>query len=252
VLFTLGQLLRAWQKRHATQVQQITRLDEATQQLISANMGFQKYADSIEEKSAEEERKRITQEIHDTVAYTLVNIMMMLREASIICGKNRKLRKIHDQVLVEAQTGLNETRRALRILRASRQSRISAASEIHKLTTAFANATGVQVCVEYGNVQESLEAGLYTCVFHMIQEGMANALRHGRATKIDVHLWQTDSELLLYLRDNGAGCGAIEEGMGLSGMRERIQSLGGSFTAGNAHEGFQISARLPCGESSDG
>lgn len=247
ILAVIGDRLKSWIERHDLQVRQIRRLDEAAQQLINANMGFQQYADMVEEKSAEEERKRITREIHDTVAYTLINIMMMMREALLLAGKNKELKKLNQQVIDQAQTGLNETRRALRLLRSIEKRRLSTTRKIYKLVTAFANATGVRVSVEYGNLPDALDDSLDNCICHMLQEGMANAFRHGRATEIRVHLGQDDSDVLLYIRDNGTGGGGdhIEEGIGLSGMRERVESLGGVFRAGKNIDGFQISARIP-------
>jgi signal transduction histidine kinase len=247
IVTVLSGRIKHWRVEHDSQLEQVRRLNEATQQLIKANMGFQRYADGIEEKSAEEERKRITREIHDTVAYTLVNIMMMLREASLIAADNNKLQELHEQLIDQAQTGLNETRRALRILRAAERVKISARQQIHRLVTAFSKATGVLVNVEYGNIEDSLGEEVFRCIFHMIQEGMANAFRHGRARMIQIDLWQHDSQLLFNLRDNGNGCSnsTIEEGIGLSGMRERVRSLGGQFAVSNSYVGFQISVRLP-------
>ena len=66
-------------------------------------------------------------------------------------------------------------------------------------------------------------------MFSMIQEGMTNSLRHGKASQVRLMFWQTDSELIVNLYDNGKGSDTIREGIGFSGMRERIARLGGGF-----------------------
>jgi signal transduction histidine kinase len=111
--------------------------------------------------------------------------------------------------------------------------------------TAFENATGVRVRVEFGNIPFSLQDDVSEFAIHMIQEGMANALSHGKATSIHLLFWLNDSELIINLYDNGIGSDHVEEGIGLSGMHERLVQLGGSLMVGNLPEGFQITARIP-------
>jgi signal transduction histidine kinase len=208
-------------------------------------MGFQRYADTIQEKSAAEERNRITREIHDTVGYTLMNIMMMMQDASLMAGTVSGIGGLLEQTREQAQAGLNETRRALRLLRATEKRPIQTIEEIKRLVTAFQSSTGVTVATEYGNIPFSLRDDVNEFIFHMLQEGMANALRHGKATKIRVLFWLQEGELIVSLHDNGIGSVQTQEGIGLSGMRERIATLQGQLTAGNQPDGFQVVARIP-------
>ncbi len=244
-LVALTGLLRSWATRGEDQARQIRRLDEAIHQLTSANVGFQQYADLVEARSAADERKRITREVHDTVGYTLINVMMMLQEAALLADGNESLRLLHEQARQQAQTGLNETRRALRLLRAADLPPAQPLQAIRRIAGAFQAATGVQVNVEYGNLSGSLGGEAAEFVLHMLQEGMANAFRHGKATEIRVSFWQDDRRLIVNLTDNGSGSAGIEEGIGLSGMKERAEALRGEFQAGNIPNGFQITARIP-------
>jgi signal transduction histidine kinase len=236
---------RSWAEKSYNQELAMRRLDDAIGRLTAANQGFQEYAESIGEKSAREERDRITREIHDTVGYTFMNIMMMMQEASLLSRENAALQYLQEQTREQAKTGLNETRRALRLLRATEKRKTQAIVEIKQLADAFEKATGVGVSVEYANLPSTLDEKSADFIIRMLQEGMANALRHGKATGIKIIFWLSNSELIVNLHDNGAGSMKIEEGIGLSGMRERIKELGGRVEVGNVFDGFQINARFP-------
>jgi len=224
----------------------IVRLEGAISQLTRANVGFQQYANIIEERSTVEERKRITREIHDTVGYTLTNIIMMMEDALLLSdGNSTELRRLFQQTRDQAQTGLNETRRALRLLRAAETPRLSARHFVGRIVEAFEKATNVDIAVEYGNLADTYGDDIDRFICHMLQEGMANAFRHGKAERIRIYFWQSDSELIVTVHDNGQGCADIVEGIGLSGMKERIFIFEGQFKAENVVDGFQICARIP-------
>jgi signal transduction histidine kinase len=236
---------RTWGEKSRVQDAQIRRLDEATLQLTSANKGFQHYADTIQAKSTAEERNRITREIHDTVGYTLINVMMMIEEVSLMAKTMPDLQRVLDRARDQAQSGLNETRRALRLLRATERRSVQTIEEIKRLVTAFEESTGVNVTVEYGNIPFSFGESVSEFIFHMLQEGMTNALCHGKATRIHILFWLQDAELIVNLHDNGGGSSAIHEGIGLAGMRERIGPLGGTLSVRGEPGGFQVTARIP-------
>jgi signal transduction histidine kinase len=222
------------------------RLEAAIRQLTSANVGFQEYATTIEERSASEERKRITRDIHDAVGYTMVNIMMLMEEASLIANSQEKgLIDLISQTKNQAKNGLNQTRKALRLLRAIESPKIDASHVINRIKTGFEKATGVKVTVEYGNIPSQLSEPYRSLIFQFIQEGLANSFRHGKATQITIYLWKTDSEIIITLEDNGTGSQEIIEGIGLSGMKERVEQLDGIFKSSNVKMGFQIKARIP-------
>ncbi len=222
------------------------RLNGAIMQLTSANLGFQQHAILIERQSKEDERKRLTREVHDTIGYTLTNVIMMMEAATdLSSGNHEQLRELLIKARAQAQEGLNETRRALRILRSTEVHRPKGLRLIYELIKAFKYATGVEVNVEFGNVPWVLGEEMDSAIFRLLQEGLINAFRHGKATKIDVKFWQDDSKINIHIHDNGTGSDEIEEGIGIAGMRERIEKLGGLVSAHNVFDGFEVSARIP-------
>jgi len=67
----------------------------------------------------------------------------------------------------------------------------------------------------------------------VVQEGMTNAVRHGKADRIEIRIARAGNQVFVRIRDNGAGCAELEEGFGLRHMRERLEMLGGTLDYGN-------------------
>ncbi len=228
------------------QTQQIERLDNAVKALTNANVDFQDYATRVRSQSQEEERKRITREIHDIVGYTLMNLHMMMEAALDIHehgkpGLSQLIAKARDQ----AQVGLFETRAAMRTLRALVSSEPRGMSRIHDIVRIFENATGVGVRLHTGNSPDTFGETVDEVLYRLVQESLANAFRHGNATEVTVDFWLTNDRLRVTISDNGVGAKEIVPGIGLAGMRERIVPLGGTLEAYSLPYGFRVQAELP-------
>jgi signal transduction histidine kinase len=82
-----------------------------------------------------------------------------------------------------------------------------------------------------------------------VQEIVTNSIRHGESENLWITIERTTEHLKLSARDDGQAIHAFEEGFGLSGMRRRLEALGGSLTAApGASGGFEVCASLPCRE----
>jgi len=222
------------------------RLDNAVYQLTSANVGFQNYARTSGETSKIDERKRISREIHDTVGYTLVNVMMMAEAASDQVGEGQEgLEKLIQSILEQSQSGLYETRRAVRALREIEQ-RESGLKLFVQLIDVFQAATGVKVRFEYSDVPSTFGDRIDSIIYRIIQEGLTNSFRHGKASFVEVFLWRNEGEIGVSIRDNGSGAeGTPKEGVGFAGMRERLSEIEGVVKAHNIPTGFLVDVRIP-------
>jgi signal transduction histidine kinase len=109
----------------------------------------------------------------------------------------------------------------------------------------FKSATGIDVSLEYGNIPKTFNDTVDSVIYQVIQEGLINAFRHGHANNIDIHSWIFNSTLQIKIRDNGIGALFIDEGIGLSGMRERLEEIHGKMTTHNTKTGFEISIEIP-------
>ena len=216
------------------------------QKLSTANSGLQQYANIAEEKSIINERLKITREIHDTVGYTMTNLLMMLEASTDLVKTNpSKLELLLHQALNIIKTGHKDIRLALRVLRNTKVKESNSIESIKNITRVFQESTGVNVTVVYGNLPWKLNKKIDHTIYRFLQEGMTNALTHGDAQNIDIHFWLNDSIIQINLEDDGKGSLDIEQGIGLKGMYERLAEVSGSLSYGNTFLGFSISAKIP-------
>lgn len=245
VVLTSVTTIKVLLTRHLTNVQSIKYLDDTVKRLSAANIDFQQYMMLIEKQSTIEERNRISREIHDIVGYTLTNIKMMMEAATrIFYDDPKNVFEIILQTRDQSDSALNETRMALRALRSMNTSELTF-STINTITKAFETATGVDVQVEYGSLPNQLGDDIKLVLYRLIQEGMTNSFRHGRATKIKISFGYQDDQIHILMRDNGHGASDIKDGIGFSGMRERLTKFDGSLEAKNVVNGFELIATIP-------
>ncbi|RKX88789.1 MAG: hypothetical protein DRZ90_17740, partial [Spirochaetes bacterium] len=239
VLSTMMERERRWRAS-------VDRLDYAVFKLAEANLGYQSYAREVRGRSIAEERHRVSREIHDTVGYSLTNIRVMLEAASLqMSSRPEEVVRLIDQSMDEASLCLEQTRQTMRQLRAREDPPATGLSAVHRLVRAFSEVSTINVTAEYGNVPVKWSLSIEKAVYRLIQEGMTNALRHGLATEIMIYLWQDEDALRVIVRDNGSGTGEVKEGLGISGMRERVEVLNGSLSVGPQPDGFEVKARIP-------
>jgi signal transduction histidine kinase len=223
------------------------RLDETVAELSNSNVRLQDLVFRTQEESRVSERQRVATEIHDTVGYTLTNLIMMMEAATdlVLHDDPQEFETLMQAAREQATTGLEETRRSLRQLRDYNEPPTRGLPAIAKLVEAYRRTGLVVVQVHYGNVPLSLGDAVDAALYHLVQEGLTNALRHGKATHITILLWISDGRLAVTIRDNGGGTDNIVEGIGFAGMRERVRPFGGTFVARNVMGGFEVKAVIP-------
>ena len=77
-------------------------------------------------------------------------------------------------------------------------------------------------------------------LYRLIQEGLTNSVRHGKANHVEISIYFMDQQLEVTLKDNGKGCKQIHKGNGIMGMEERLAQLGGSIQLKAIDAGFNL------------
>jgi signal transduction histidine kinase len=227
-------------------VGKVRHLNSVIDRLSEANLDFQRYVHSVEYSAVNSERRRLSREIHDSVGYSLTNILMTLEAAKDLMESNGvKARDALDRSITEARSCLEETRRTMRRIRSEELRETVGLQAIAHLTRSFSEGTGMHISVEYGNAPESLGAKLDLVLFRIVQEGLTNAFRHGMASQVRITLWVEEGMLLVTVSDNGKGSEEVVDGLGLSGMRERVKGVGGSVDFHSGPDGFRVRSILP-------
>lgn len=220
--------------------------NEAIAKLTEANRDYQHYASDAEGKSAENERNRITRELHDTIGYALTNLIMMMNAGKLLVRKNpRAAEEVFENGKQQADGALREVRRILYKIRELEDSRPQGMAAIAKLCNVFKTVTAVEVETSYGNLPTSLGDSIDAALYRLVQEGLTNAFKHGGAHRIRVSMWRGMNEIEVVVWDDGRGSDTIQEGLGLKGMRERFAVIGGQVGTRNVADGFELYATIP-------
>lgn len=246
IIIIVNLAIAQWTQTRREMENYIQRLVRAVAQLSNANHEFQEYAEKASQQSMELERLRISREIHDTVGYTLVNLIMVMEAAKVTGLDPKTLLSLLEQAREQAQNGLSEMRNAMRNLRNLNLPELIGRNRFAKLARVFEKATGVSVLVHYGNTPDTFGDKIDEIVYRMLQEGLTNAIRHGHASAIEVHFWiHGNNELSISIVDNGSGASTVVPGVGMEGMKERLKTVGGVLTAFNNPVGFNLKALIP-------
>lgn len=227
------------------------QLRESLVRLTTANIGYQNYAVAAEQRGTEEERQRITRDIHDTVGYTLTNIIMMTKACEeLIDHDHELLRRLLTDAREQCQDALAETRQTLQALRAIKTPTVDFPKQVWKTVRTFQLATGVHVDLEFRNLPRIESPSIRGILHRTVQEGLTNSFRHGHATTVSVLFWYDGRGLSVLIHDDGAGSPKFQEDIGIGGMRERVEPLGGTVQAYSPPGGgFVVRAWIPLHET---
>lgn len=228
----------------------IKQLNDASLMLMETNVSLQDHILIHDAHVQELERNRISRELHDTVGYTLMNIIALQKAAFQLSRMDEdEARSFITQTITQAEQGLKETRNALRVLRERVSDVPILPDAVNRLVRAFEH-THISIVPNYGNLRKSYGADIDQVIYKFIQEAITNAIKHGNATRIEISFWTHERSLEAVVEDDGDGIilgERLQEGLGMKGMRERVEELGGEILTGNVAGGFKIKASLPLG-----
>lgn len=210
---------------------------------------------SAELLSAQEnERRRISRELHDEVGQVLSAIMLGLGNLRLAVENRNREEALNQLQLVQDMTQRNAgvVRNISLLLRPTMLDDLGLLPALKWLAREVSRTSGIQVDVAAepptDELTEQLPEEQRTCVFRVVQEALHNAARHSGAHQIRVYLQQSGGELLrVAIQDDGKGFNpAGNTGMGILGMGERILHLGGMFNVDSQPgKGTIISFALP-------
>lgn len=186
----------------------------------------------------EDERKRISRELHDVIAQTLVGINLRLASlTSVTDGKGKDISAKIAQTQQLVAKSVDIVHRFARDLRPSTLDDVGLIPTLHTYLKDFAQQTGVRVEMTACSSVEKLEAAGRTVLYRVAQEALANVARHAKASSVHVSIRDGDGRICMEIKDNGQGFavngtnGAKKNNrLGMLGMRERVEMIGGTFT----------------------
>jgi signal transduction histidine kinase len=184
----------------------MSRLRRQQQSLEDANIRLTHYASTLDQLATTRERNRLARELHDTLAHTLSGLSVQLETTKAYWDVDQEMaRSSLERSLAAAHSGLQETRRALKALRASPLDDLGLAAAIKGLADGAAARSNLALELSLPNNIPVLSPDVEQAVYRIAQEAIANVVNHANAKKLTVQLEFTGGKLKLLVRDDGAG-----------------------------------------------
>ena len=236
-----------------SQKEENERIRKLNEQLNQANDQLRDYAVNMERMAQMRERNRLAREIHDTLGHTLTGIIMGTDAGLALFDVAPEESKKRMQIVAQsARDGLTDVRRSIKALRPDALEHFSLAQALEGLVENFRLTTSARIDYFQEAEELKLDTDEEDALYRVVQEGLTNAVRHGKADRIEIRIIRTGDVVTVSIRDNGTGCDRPEEGFGLRHMRERLEMLGGTLVYGNlgpeeedGYTGFFIVVSLP-------
>jgi signal transduction histidine kinase len=211
----------------------------------------------VQFKAVLTERTRLAQELHDTVEQTLTGISLQLDTASKLHHRNpeNSLRHLDLARNMMAKSQV-EVRRSVWDLRSRAREQFDLSSALAEGARQITFGTNIKVRLETQGQPQALPEVVEENLLRIVQEALANVIKHSQATFVDMDLQYAQQQVDLQIKDNGVGfdreraVGPNEGHFGLLGMSERARRLGGQFTlSSKLGEGTLIRVEIPLNSS---
>ncbi|MFZ7112547.1 MAG: MASE3 domain-containing protein [Desulfatiglandales bacterium] len=238
---------------NAADITQRKRMEAA---LIASGKGLRKLSAQL--FSAEEnERKRIAQELHDSIGqslgaikFSLENVINRMSGGAALAEAGLML-----DIIPLTQKAIEEVRRIVMDLRPSTLDDLGILPTISWFCRQFQDVySGIRIETGIEIEEEDVPDSLKTVIYRILQETLNNIAKHSRASRVRLSLKKAGEDLELFIEDNGVGFDvgktfAVEtdrEGFGLASMKERAELSGGIFIVSSTRgEGTKVRATWP-------
>jgi signal transduction histidine kinase len=238
----------------------IAELEETNERLITAtreNTGLQsQLLTQAREAGVFDERQRMAREIHDTLAQGLAGVLTQL-EALEREGAGDVPEDWHDRVSRARELtreNLVEARRSVQALQPGRLADSQLPEAVASMARTWAPGAGVKATVDVVGDVERLPSELEVTLYRVAQESLTNIAKHAKASNVYLTLSYLDDVVLLDVVDDGAGFARAPDevrpadgtGFGLTGMRQRVELVGGRLEIDSVvGEGTTVNATVP-------
>jgi signal transduction histidine kinase len=208
----------------------------------------------------EEERTRLSRELHDEIVQTLAVLKIEITQAqNIPATRLPEIREHLARARDLAERTLKTVRNITLLLRPSLLDDLGLGPALQWQGEDFRRRTGVPCDVTEIGLQDNLPDAVKTCVYRVTQEALHNCEKHAGATRVCVRVVQASGQLTVEVQDDGVGFQQTPEAtgkalatlhFGVLGMRERAASLGGKLTMDSVPgKGTTVLLEIPLAET---
>jgi len=212
----------------------IIRLRRQQESLIRANIQLTNFAHTLENLTISRERNRMSRELHDTVVHTLSGLSVQLEAVRAYWEVDPvTARSLLDASLEVTRSGLQETRRAIKALRASPLEDLGLVRALRMLLDDARQRSQLDVDANLPPDETVFPSDMEQCIFRIAQEALENVIHHAKASHLTFRLEVDESSIELLIQDDGLGFdpqASLPAGhFGMAGMRERAELAGGQL-----------------------
>lgn len=205
----------------------------------------------------EEERRAIARELHDEVGQALTAIKMDMALAQRSLANGPRASSLLEEALSIADRTVNSVRDLSQLLRPTLLDDLGLHQALLSHVRAYSKRTAIRAELVQQNMTEDLDSDLTICIYRIVQEALNNIAKHADASTCRVLLRGLPRSVQVVIEDDGRGFDAAARnsqgstnGIGLKGIRERANSLGGNFRIESTPgRGTRLWVELPFHES---
>jgi signal transduction histidine kinase len=222
----------------------VEKLQMRNDELQSANQQLTIQAELKKKLVVTRTRNFIAQEAHDILGHSIMLAISLLEIARMSDTESQGMEYMHRAKKILSDC-LKEINSVASVENQSPLIRQSIEERLEKLADEFRSAF-IAVGIHCSNLKREIDVSIESTLFKLCREGITNALRHGKASRVDIILRNKNEMIELFIIDNGSGCGKVQKGMGLSGMEQRVSMLKGAFRCHPLDgQGFCVQASIP-------
>jgi signal transduction histidine kinase len=203
----------------------------------------------------ENERHSIARELHDETSQILASMMVGLDLLQRSAGDSFKTQAGVAELEKIVSDLMENMNRIASNLRPPVLDKLGLTASLREYARAFMERHRIEVNFETFGLPGRLPPEMEIAIFRIVQESLTNVLRHAEASQVDILLKQVDESLILLVEDNGMGFSSdliSRSRLGLVGMRERVEALGGTLVIETAPlEGVLLQAVFPLSNNTE-
>jgi signal transduction histidine kinase len=199
-------------------------------------------------ETQENERKSISRDLHDAVGQSMSAVQFELHDLGVMLASYPEaLRTKVDRIRELVESSVAMVRNMALLLRPSMLDDLGLAAALEWQANQVTRSTGVRIAIATDALADELPEEHKINVFRIVQEALNNVCRHARATSVEITLLTIDGCISVMIRDDGRGFRTPRTtGLGLIGMQERAESLGGWLAVDSKPgQGTTIEVSLP-------
>jgi two-component system, NarL family, sensor kinase len=202
----------------------------------------------------DEERRRITADLHDSTGQHLVAASLSLARLRPLAEGSEPAAALIDEIAASLGDAQQELRAFTFLLRPPELSSLGLSTTLRHFVQGFARRTGLRASLTVTGASDGLPFPIQRTVLRIVQEALVNVHRHAGASEVQIRLTCKARGLALAIRDDGSGlpAGTADAadgcvGVGIPGMRTRVAQLGGTFRIAAGSPGTRLAATIPLG-----